>query len=66
MLWDCDPDKESTTLKGFWRECFKTLQVPRPYEGMNITGVTGLTDAQKSTLKMLGAVDDSLHVELIN
>jgi len=26
-------------------------------EGMNITGVTGLTDAQKSTLKALGAID---------
>mgnify|MGYP005840425829 CR=1 FL=1 len=37
-------------------ECVKTLRVPRPYEGMNITGVTGLTDAQKSTLEMLGAV----------
>jgi WD40 repeat protein len=38
-------------------ECSKTLRIPRPYEGMNITHVTGLTDAQKSTLKMLGAVD---------
>jgi hypothetical protein len=38
-------------------ECSKTLRIPRPYEGMNITHVTGLTDAQKSTLKMLGAID---------
>jgi WD40 repeat protein len=38
--------------------CLKTLPVPKPYEGMNITGVTGLTDAQKATLKALGAVDD--------
>jgi len=37
--------------------CLKTLRIDRPYEGMNITGVTGLTDAQKSTLKALGAVD---------
>jgi WD40 repeat protein len=37
--------------------CIKTLQIPRPYEGMNITEVAGLTAAQKSTLKMLGAVD---------
>jgi len=36
----------------------KTLRIPRPYEGMNITDITGLTAAQKSTLKMLGAVDD--------
>lgn len=39
-------------------DCLKTLPVPKPYEGMNITGVTGLTDAQKATLKALGAVDD--------
>jgi WD40 repeat protein len=37
-------------------ECLKTLRAPRPYEGMNITGVTGLTDAQKSSLIALGAV----------
>ncbi len=38
-------------------ECLKILRVPRPYEGMNITGVTGLTEAQLSTLKALGAVE---------
>ncbi|MDZ7962854.1 MAG: NB-ARC domain-containing protein [Aulosira sp. DedQUE10] len=38
-------------------ECFQTLRVERPYEGMNITGVTGLTQAQKDTLKALGAVE---------
>jgi WD40 repeat protein len=38
-------------------ECLKTLPVPKPYEGMNITGVMGLTDAQKATLKALGAVE---------
>ncbi len=43
-------------------ECIKTLRVPRPYEGMNITGVTGLTQAQKSTLKMLGAIDESFFI----
>ena len=66
-LWNCNTDQGCTqTLKGSLRECLRTLQVPRPYEGMNITGVTGLTEAQKSTLKMLGAVDDSFHVELVN
>jgi hypothetical protein len=30
----------------------------RPYEGMNIAGVTGLTEAEKATLKALGAVED--------
>lgn len=36
-------------------ECLKTLRPDRPYEGMNITGVAGLTEAQKETLKALGA-----------
>jgi WD40 repeat protein len=38
-------------------ECLKTLKSSRPYEGMNITGVTGLTEAQKIALKDLGAVE---------
>ncbi|KST61780.1 hypothetical protein BC008_06970 [Mastigocoleus testarum BC008] len=36
-------------------ECLKTLRTDRPYEGTNITGVTGLSEAQKSTLYDLGA-----------
>jgi WD40 repeat protein len=40
-------------------ECLRTLRPPRPYEGMNITGATGLTDAQRETLKALGAVEDA-------
>jgi WD40 repeat protein len=39
-------------------ECLKTLRPPRPYEGMNITGATGLSQAQKATLKALGAIED--------
>ncbi|NQE36062.1 eIF2A-related protein [Microcoleus asticus] len=37
-------------------ECLKILKPPRLYEGMNITGVTGLTEAQKATLIALGAI----------
>ncbi|UIE38591.1 WD40 repeat domain-containing protein [Leptodesmis sichuanensis] len=33
------------------------LRSPRLYEGMNITGVTGLTEAQIANLKALGAVE---------
>ncbi|BAC92297.1 NB-ARC domain-containing protein [Gloeobacter violaceus] len=33
------------------------LRADRLYEGMDITGVTGLTDAQKSMLQALGAVE---------
>ncbi len=39
-------------------KCLKTLRSERPYEGMNITGVKGLTEAQKMTLKALGACVD--------
>ncbi|MBV9385890.1 MAG: hypothetical protein JOZ78_05615 [Chroococcidiopsidaceae cyanobacterium CP_BM_ER_R8_30] len=38
-------------------KCLKTLRVPRPYESMNITGVTGLSEAQKAALMALGAVE---------
>jgi WD40 repeat protein/transcriptional regulator with XRE-family HTH domain len=36
--------------------CIRTLTVDRLYEGMNIQGATGLTTAQKVTLKALGAI----------
>ncbi|MBD1807174.1 hypothetical protein H6F98_17195 [Microcoleus sp. FACHB-SPT15] len=44
----------------FWNvetgECLKILKSDRPYEGMDITGVVGITEAQKITLKALGAI----------
>ncbi|MBD1867442.1 pentapeptide repeat-containing protein [Cyanobacteria bacterium FACHB-471] len=43
-LWDVETGR-----------CISTLTVDRLYEGMNIQGATGLTVAQKSTLKALGA-----------
>ena len=36
--------------------CSRTLKTQEPYEGMDITGVVGLTEAQITTLKQLGAV----------
>jgi WD40 repeat protein len=51
---------EDETIK-LWNvqtsDCLNILKVLRPYEGMNITGVTGLTEIQKDTLKFLGAVE---------
>jgi len=38
-------------------EWLQRLRTDRPYEGMNITGVIGLTTEQKATLKALGAVE---------
>lgn len=37
-------------------ECIKTLRCSRPYEGMNINNITGLTTPEKTILKSLGAV----------
>jgi WD40 repeat protein len=41
-----------------WRvqtgKCLDILKSDRPYEGMNITGAIGLTEAQIATLKALG------------
>jgi predicted NACHT family NTPase len=45
-LWDITTGK-----------CLKTI-VNKPYASMNITGVIGLTEAEKATLKALGAVED--------
>ncbi|MEM1240310.1 MAG: NB-ARC domain-containing protein [Cyanobacteria bacterium P01_H01_bin.26] len=36
--------------------CIKILKLPGPYEGMNITGATGLSEAQKTALHTLGAI----------
>lgn len=39
-------------------ECLKTLKYDRPYERMDITGTKGLNEAQKATIKALGAVEN--------
>jgi WD40 repeat protein/transcriptional regulator with XRE-family HTH domain len=38
-------------------EVFKILRNVRPYEGMNIFHVKGLTEAQKASLRALGAIE---------
>jgi WD40 repeat protein len=49
------------TIK-FWdlhtRHCIETLRSDKPYENMNITDVTGLTDAQRDALLALGAIEE--------
>ncbi|MBD1911980.1 MULTISPECIES: NB-ARC domain-containing protein [unclassified Leptolyngbya] len=39
-------------------ECLKLFRPTRPYEGMNIAGVTGITAAQKAVLLALGATEE--------
>ncbi|MGG6265246.1 NB-ARC domain-containing protein [Leptolyngbya sp. AN03gr2] len=47
----------------FWSvetgQCLQILRTDRPYEGMNLSGVTGLTMAQKQMLNALGATPNS-------
>jgi WD40 repeat protein len=40
-------------------EHLRTLQRDRPYERLNITGIRGVTEAQLTTLRALGAIDDA-------
>lgn len=42
-------------------ECLLTMRSPRPYDNMNIAQIKGLTPAQISTLKALGAVETQLE-----
>ena len=37
-------------------ECIRVIPLPGPYEGMDIQGVTGLSDAEITALQALGAV----------
>lgn len=47
-LWHTTPLENAPTLS-------QTLRMPRPYEALNIEQASGLTAAQQSTLKQLGA-----------
>lgn len=57
ILFSCGEDETIKLWNIHTGKCVKTLRIPRPYEGMNITGITGLTEATISTLRALGAVE---------
>ena len=40
-------------------ELRQTLRRDRPYERLDISGVKGVTEAQKATLRALGAIESS-------
>ncbi len=56
VLMSCSQDE---TIK-FWHlptgKCQKTIRILRPYEGMIIQGIRGLTTAQTQMLRLLGAI----------
>ncbi|MFH7241786.1 MAG: NB-ARC domain-containing protein [Spirulina sp.] len=39
-------------------KCLSVWQIPRPYEGTNITGAHGLTEAQRASFLALGAIGE--------
>ncbi|HEV2660660.1 MAG TPA: NB-ARC domain-containing protein, partial [Ktedonobacteraceae bacterium] len=47
MLWDLRSGEQ-----------LQTMRRDRPYERLNITGIKGLSEAQKETLRALGAIED--------
>jgi WD40 repeat protein len=48
-LWDLESGEQ-----------LQTLRRDRPYERLNITGITGLSDAQMASLRALGAFEETI------
>ncbi len=59
FLASCGDDGAITLWDLERGEHLRTLRRDRPYERLNITGIRGLTEAQKATLRALGAVEDA-------
>ena len=66
MAWSADQrllacgTDDGTIMLWEWQteNCLMTLRSDRPYERMNISGVTGITEAQRASLKALGAFEE--------
>ena len=43
----------------------RTLRAERRYEALDITGLTGITDAQRGTLFTLGAIEDHRNTTVL-
>src|SRR5258708_29443542 len=57
LLASCGDDGAITLWDFESGESLRTLRRDRPYERLDITGVKGLTEAQKATLRALGAME---------
>jgi WD40 repeat protein len=57
LLASCSHDSTIRLWNSQTGECLKILAIDRPYERMDITSVSGLTEAQKMMLKALGAIE---------
>jgi WD40 repeat protein len=58
-LASCGDDGETVTIWDLGSgEHLRTLRQNRPYERLDITGIRGLNEAQKASLRALGAIED--------
>jgi WD40 repeat protein len=58
-LASCGDDGAITLWNLHSGEHLQTLRRDRPYERLDITGIRGVTEAQKASLRALGAVESS-------
>ena len=59
LLASCSEDGAIKVWNLESTELVRTMRRDRPYERLNITGIRGLTQAQKATLRALGAMEGS-------
>ena len=60
ILASCDDDGNILLWNMFNQyQLIQTLRNARPYEQMNITGISGVNETQRNSLKILGAKEDS-------
>jgi WD40 repeat protein len=57
-LASCGDDGEIRIWDLHSGEHLQTLRRDRPYERLDITGIRGLTEAQRASLRALGAIED--------
>lgn len=60
MLASCSLDQTIKLWDVQTGECLQTVRDRGPYAGMNISGATGISAAQRAVLKTLGAVEDEV------
>ncbi|MDJ0696226.1 WD40 repeat domain-containing protein [Mastigocoleus sp. MO_188.B34] len=61
LLFSCSEDETIKCWDVSTFECVKTLRIPKLYQGMTVEGVSGLTEATLTTLKVLGATESTAH-----
>ena len=63
LLARCGDDNTIQVWDLHSSEHLRTLRHDRPYERLTITGIRGLSEAQKASLRALGALEDEADEE---